>query len=395
MSIQQICVKKPKDQSVVISGESGAGKTESAKMVLNYLVSRASNTLSNASSSTDTSSIERRLVESSPVLESFGNAKSKFLSICQTLFSPSLCLSLSHTHTLSLSHFIAGRNANSSRFGKYLKIYFHPKSASTTSSSSSSLGETRQIAGAAIETYLLEKSRVVGHAPNEKNYHIFYQLLNAKISGHTSLTTCELTSTATNDYRILGSVEDAASTRKVIRQASNCGENITTEYFIEVENALRVLRMSEDNIQTIWKTLCAILEIGNINFYDEETSQGTIGKIENYSQCDLSAKLLNISSNALETILTKRVMIARGESYTISLNSKDAMNARNAICKAIYSAVFNSLVTIINDALAENMYGDNSQLNSIGVLDIFGFESFPHNEFEQVLSILLLPSYTL
>jgi myosin heavy subunit len=307
----------------------------------------------------------------------------------------SVSVSLSHTHTLSLSHFIAGRNANSSRFGKYLKIYFHPKPASTTSSSSSSLGETRQIAGAAIETYLLEKSRVVGHAPNEKNYHIFYQLLNAKISGHTSLTTCELTSTATNDYRILGSVEDAASTRKVIRQASNCGENITIEYFIEVENALRVLRMSEDNIQTIWKTLCAILEIGNINFYDEETSQGTIGKIENYSQCDLSAKLLNISSNALETILTKRVMIARGESYTISLNSKDAMNARNAICKAIYSAVFNSLVTIINDALAENMYGDNSQLNSIGVLDIFGFESFPHNEFEQVLSILLLPSYTL
>lgn len=79
MSLQQICVKKPIDQSVVISGESGAGKTESAKMVVNYLVARATNRLEGANISTATSIIERRLVESSPVLESFGNAKSKKL----------------------------------------------------------------------------------------------------------------------------------------------------------------------------------------------------------------------------------------------------------------------------------------------------------------------------
>jgi myosin heavy subunit len=297
-----------------------------------------------------------------------------------------LTLTLSPSLPFSLP-FTAGRNANSSRFGKYLKIYFHPKQSQGLSSSASSLSETRQIAGAAIETYLLEKSRVVGHAPNEKNYHIFYQLLSAKSSGVASLTSCALTSETTNDYRILGSVEDvAAITRKVNRQPSNVGDNnsSTTAGFLEVENALRVLKMTEENIQTIWKTLAAILEIGNINFIDEETPQGTIGKIENISQCELSASLLNVSPEALEATLTKRMMTARGESYTIALNSKDATNARNAICKAIYSAVFSSLVTIINDALADNMYGDNSQMNSIGVLDIFGFESFPHNEFEQV-----------
>jgi len=345
-------------QSVVISGESGAGKTESAKMVLNYLVSRASNNLDGSTESTENvSSIERRLIESSPVLEAFGNAKT-------------------------------GRNANSSRFGKYLKIFFLPKSQNTSSDL-----QTRQIAGAAIETYLLEKSRVVGHAPNERNYHIFYQLLAAKGANLPSLSNCPLTSSSSGDYQILGSVEDIAANRKtstassttINRQGSHGGEN-TAESFMEVENAFRILQMSNEKIQSIWNTLAAILEIGNIIFIDQETPQGTVSKIENINQAQLSASLLGVTTESLEATLTKRVMTARGESYTISLNSKDALNARNAICKALYSAIFTTLVNIINDALTGNIpNGLHSQLNSIGVLDIFGFESFPHNEFEQLL----------
>lgn len=152
--------------------------------------------------------------------------------------------------------------------------------------------------------------------------------------------------------------------------------------------------MSEGNILSIWNTLAAILEIGNIIFTDEETPQGTVAKVENFEQCRLSAQLLNVTPESLQATLTERVMTARGESYTISLNSKDALNARNAICKAMYSAVFSSLVDVINVALAENMSSmDSSQYNSIGVLDIFGFESFQHNEFEQVVPLWSFPSH--
>lgn len=199
-----------------------------------------------------------------------------------------------------------------------------------------------------------------------------------------SLSNCPLTSSSSIDYRILGSIEDLASNRKTLRQAS-IGNVNTVDSFLEVENALRVLQLPEAVISSVWNTLAAILEIGNIQFVDEESAQGAVAKIENFQQCELSAQLLSVTPDALKATLTQRVMTARGESYTISLSSRDAQNARNAICKALYSAVFSSLVNTINDALAENMSSaDQSKLNSIGVLDIFGFESFQHNEFEQV-----------
>lgn len=170
-----------------------------------------------------------------------------------------------------------------------------------------------------------------------------------------------------------------------MRQASNSGAN-TVDSFLEVENALRVLQLPEPAIASVWNTLAAILEIGNIEFIDEETPQGAVARIQNFQQCELSAQLLSVTPESLKKCLTQRVMTARGETYTISFFSKDAQNARNAICKALYSALFSSLVNTINDALAENMSSaDHSHLNSIGVLDIFGFESFQHNEFEQVL----------
>jgi myosin heavy subunit len=214
-------------------------------------------------------------------------------------------------------------------------------------------------------------------------------------ANHPTLAQCPLSSSTVSDYRILGSIEDLASNRKTVRQAS-MSETNTVDSFVEVENALRVLQMSEANILSVWNTLAAILEIGNILFVDEESPQGTVAKVENFEQCRLSAGLLNVTPESLQATLTQRVMTARGESYTISLNSKDAQNARNAICKAMYSAVFSSLVDVINAALTENMTSmDSSHFNSIGVLDIFGFEAFQHNEFEQVLSHTLAISLSL
>ncbi len=143
--------------------------------------------------------------------------------------------------------------------------------------------------------------------------------------------------------------------------------------------------MAEEKIQSLWSCLAAILEIGNIVYVDQETPQGTVARIQNFDQCERSAALLKVTPTELQATLTQRVMTARGETYTISLNSKDAVNARNAICKALYASVFTAIVGVLNHALdGEISQVDSAQLTSIGVLDIFGFESFPHNEFEQV-----------
>jgi myosin heavy subunit len=147
---------------VVISGESGSGKTEAAKMVLNHIVNRGNTNSVGISEGGAVSSLEERLMKSSPLLEAFGNAKSKFTFPLALLISSA-----------------AVRNSNSSRFGKYIRMFFHP--LVQDSDRVVPIAQcVRKIAGATIETYLLEKSRVTSHAPEERNYHVFYYLVLAK-----------------------------------------------------------------------------------------------------------------------------------------------------------------------------------------------------------------------
>mmetsp|Transcript_116 Transcript_116/g.209 ORF Transcript_116/g.209 Transcript_116/m.209 type:complete len:1351 (+) Transcript_116:80-4132(+) len=273
----------------------------------------------------------------------------------------------------------ASRNSNSSRFGKYMRIYFHPIDMRTSSSGgASSVGgdHLRKIAGAAVETYLLEKSRVTGQIDGEKNYHIFYNLLAAAAASESSTHSLGLTSLAPSDYLFLGTDD-----------CSSVGVGDLVSQFREIENSMQALMYSSSDIEATWKVLGSILEMGNIRFVEVEVSGGTVAQVANPEQCTAAAKLLGVNDSLLMDLLTKREMVAAGENYTISLSLVEAVNARNAVCKAIYASVFERIVRIVNNCLSvdvDNM-SDSSGMTSIGVLDIFGFESFKRNEFEQLL----------
>jgi myosin III len=169
------------------------------------------------------------------------------------------------------------------------------------------------------------------------------------------------------------------------------GENSHRENFRNIEESLRTLGCSPEMVQTLWRLLAAILEIGNIEFADEDTPEGAVARILNMNQIQLVSELLSLSPEDLVSLFTKRNMQTRGETYSISLKAKEAVNARNAICKALYSTQFDSIVTLINAALNDGNCLSIANIVSIGVLDIFGFESFKTNSFEQVR----LPPHTI
>lgn len=305
-------------QSVVISGESGAGKTESSKIVLRYVTNRGVQ----GGASGDGHGLDRRLIDTNPILESFGNAT-----------------------TL--------RNPNSSRFGKFMKLQF-------TSSE-------HQLVGASIVTYLLERSRLVHQVEGERNFHIFYFM----IAGFDTAKRASLSLTSSDDYRylnasstrVVGGIDDAAEFADVVRAFNSVG----------VDQALQ---------DTIFGALSGLLHLGNITFIAEETEEGDKAKIENSGQIQTTARLLSVSPEVLERVLTERTSVMpTGEVFTIRRDVQEAMFARDAIAKDTYNSLFLWIVTKINTNLGQR----EGELPFIGILDIFGFESFKVNDFEQLL----------
>lgn len=161
------------------------------------------------------------------------------------------------------------------------------------------------------------------------------------------------------------------------------------EQFREVQDALQSLSCSDEFVKNTWRTVASILETGNIDFIDVDSAEGINAAVQNMHQCALAAELLGVSAEALASTLTQRSMTTRGETFLISLKSIDAVHARNALCKTIYSSLFSSIVHYLNDCISgsvRDMSEDvRSSLTSIGVLDIFGYESFQTNSFEQLL----------
>lgn len=147
---------------------------------------------------------------------------------------------------------------------------------------------------------------------------------------------------------------------------------------------MRTLGYSEDKISSSWGVIAAILELGNVQFVDVDTSEGAASSISNPQHCVSAAQLLGVGVDALVAVLTKRTMKTAGEVYTIALNAQDAAQARNALCKALYANMFAEIVASINLSLGQNA-APMAGRNSIGVLDIFGFESFQRNELQQLL----------
>ncbi|XP_055479497.1 unconventional myosin-VIIa isoform X2 [Psammomys obesus] len=306
--------RNSRDQCCIISGESGAGKTESTKLILQFL----------AAISGQHSWIEQQVLEATPILEAFGNAKTI-------------------------------RNDNSSRFGKYIDIHFNKRGA---------------IEGAKIEQYLLEKSRVCRQAPDERNYHVFY---------------CMLEGMNEEQKRKLGLGQAADYNYLSMGNCITCEGRVDSQEYANFRSAMKVLMFTDTENWEISKLLAAILHMGNLQ-YEART-------FENLDACEVlfspslatAASLLKVNPPDLMSCLTSRTLITRGETVSTPLSREQALDVRDAFVKGIYGRLFVWIVDKINAAIYKPPCQDLKNCRrSIGLLDIFGFENFTVNSFEQL-----------
>ncbi|XP_030309911.1 unconventional myosin-X-like isoform X3 [Calypte anna] len=303
--------KRHDSQCVLISGESGAGKTESTKLLLKFL-SAMSQTSLGAPASEKSTHVEEAILESSPILEAFGNAKTVY-------------------------------NNNSSRFGKFIQLHF---------------SQHGHIQGGRVTDYLLEKNRVVHQNPGERNYHIFYALL-AGVSGEQKES---LSLSEPETYHYLnqsGCVTD---------------ENLNdAEMFSKVMTAMKVVDFSAEEIRDIFKLLSGTLHLGNVEFMTAGGAQVTTKAVLN-----IASDLLGLDAFQLSEVLTQRSMILRGEEISSPLTVEQAADSRDSLAMALYSQCFSWLISKINTKIR-----GKENFKSVGILDIFGFENFQVNRFEQ------------
>ncbi|XP_040013443.1 unconventional myosin-Vb isoform X3 [Xiphias gladius] len=298
-----------RNQSIIVSGESGAGKTVSAKYAMRFFATVGG-------SSTETN-VEEKVLASSPIMEAIGNAKTT-------------------------------RNDNSSRFGKYIQIGF---------------SRHYHIIGANMRTYLLEKSRVVFQAEDERNYHIFYQLCAS--ASLPELRDLSLTSAEDFTYTSLG--------ENIFIEGVNDAED-----FKKTREAFTLLGIKDSSQSNIFKIMASILHLGNVAICPERDGESC-----HISRDDLHLKhfcrLLGLELQQMEHWLCHRKLVTASETYVKTMSSKQAANARDALAKHIYARMFDWIVEHINMALQTS----SKQHSFIGVLDIYGFETFEVNSFEQ------------
>ncbi|XP_024971311.1 myosin-11-like [Cynara cardunculus var. scolymus] len=305
-------INEGKSNSILVSGESGAGKTETTKMLMQYLAYLGGR------KATEGRTVEQQVLESNPVLEAFGNAKTV-------------------------------RNNNSSRFGKFVEIQFDKHG---------------RISGAAIRTYLLERSRVCQINDPERNYHCFYLL-------------CAAPQEEIEKYQ-LGSPKSFHYLNQ-----SKCYElvdvNDAHEY-LATRRAMDVVGISKEEQEAIFRVTAAILHLGNIEFSKGKEIDSSVLKDDKAKfHLKMTAELLMCDSMGLEDALCKRVMITPEEIIRRSLDPLSAAVSRDGLAKTIYSRLFDWLVEKINVSIGQ----DRTSRCLIGVLDIYGFESFKNNSFEQ------------
>ncbi|CAL8265178.1 unnamed protein product [Gadus morhua 'NCC'] len=294
------------NQVIIISGESGSGKTEATKLVLRYLAAIHHK-----------NNITQQILEAAPLLESFGNAKTV-------------------------------RNDNSSRFGKYIEVFL----------------EEGVISGAITSQYLLEKSRIVFQAKDERNYHIFYEMLAGLPSQQRQAFYLQ-----------------EAETYYYLNQGGDCG--ITgkneAEDFLRLMAAMEILHFTPEDKDTIFRLLSCILHLGNVFFQRYETDGQEVASVVSAQEIRVVAELLQVSPEGLQKSITFKVTETMREKIYTPLSVESAVDARDAVAKILYSLLFHWLTEKIN----AQVYPRQHSL-SISILDIYGFEDLAFNSFEQL-----------
>ncbi|XP_032356248.1 myosin VIb isoform X1 [Etheostoma spectabile] len=329
-------------QSIIVSGESGAGKTENTKFVLRYLTTTYG-------SGQD---IDERIVEANPLLEAFGNAKTV-------------------------------RNNNSSRFGKFVEIHFNEKNA---------------VVGGFVSHYLLEKSRICMQSNDERNYHIFYRLC----AGASEDIKKKLHLDSPDSFRYLnrGCTRYFASKdadKQIMQNRKSPEDNKHLQIgalkdpllddqgdFSRMCVAMKKIGLNDTEKLDLFRVVAGVLHLGNIDFEETGSSSGgCVLKNQSGQTLEYCANLLGLDQDDLRVSLTTRVMLttaggAKGTVIKVPLKVEQANNARDALAKAVYSRLFDHVVKRVNQC-----FPFKTSSNFIGVLDIAGFEYFEHNSFEQ------------
>ena len=309
------------NQTIVVSGESGAGKTVSAKYIMRYFATRESSDQPGKYTTVRADAIsqtEEQILATNPVMEAFGNAKTT-------------------------------RNDNSSRFGKYIEIMFDDRT---------------NIIGAKIRTYLLERSRLVFQPVKERNYHVFYQL----VAGATDAEREELGLLSAEDFEYL----NQGSTPEID------GVDDKAE-FDATRKSLSTIGVSEGTQAKVFRVLAALLHLGNVKITATRTDSSLSSEEPSLMR---ACEMLGIDTNEFAKWITKKQLVTRGEKITSNLTQQQAMVVRDSVAKFIYSSLFDWLVDNINRGLATDDVL-NRFSSFIGVLDIYGFEHFAKNSFEQ------------
>lgn len=297
-------VNQKQSQAIIVAGESGSGKTEANKLLVRYLTAIAS-------TGANHNKITEQILEAGSLLESFGNAR-----------------------TL--------KNDNSSRFGKYIEIYF----------------KSGVIIGAKVTHYLLEKSRIVTQFQDEKNYHIFYELLSG----------------LNESERVKFGLLQADKYFYLNQGNSDCAPNGSCKEWASLQGAMQVLGLTDIEKDGIIRILASILHLGNVYFHRKQLHRGVEG-VELGSEgaeCKWMAHLLEISSEDLIQSLKIRTTETRNDVLCMPLTIDQALDARDALAKTLYSGLFNWLVQRFNSIIHK---GGTHDAQRMSILDIYGVSS--------------------
>ena len=358
-------LNQSKNQALVISGESGAGKTECAKLCMKFIAYYFGKKSEDGKKEEN---LEDKILACNPVLEAFGNAKTV-------------------------------RNDNSSRFGKYIKIFIK-------------IG-TKQIVGAYMETYLLEKSRVVSLAPGERSYHIFYQVL----VGLNELIKVKFNYQTIYDYCEKNRLKLSAETRRYIE--TNLTENNIKQFFnmkelkpikyedyhylkndvytvptiddvfnfYECIEGMTGTGFNDNEINNVIKIVICILFIGNIDFIEDKKTETCSYSPNSVPIQKFVCDTMNIDLNIFNEAFLYNVRVIKGETIKSPMRKPGCIAFRDTFSKEIYNRLFGYLVKRMNltlfDENIRKKVEDDEDIRHIGLLDIFGFECFKENSFEQ------------